>query len=81
MVFRLVFICESGIDFILNKILVEYMYFYRFDINLFDSGIYSDARSDDGLYVYGLVNEDIYFVVNKFSESEGLEETTLIGVI
>lgn len=57
------------------------MYFYRFDINLFDSGIYSDARLDDGLYVYGLVNEDIYFVVNKFSESEGSEETTLIGVI
>lgn len=75
------FTCESGIDFILNKILAEYMYFHRFDINSPDSGIHSDARSDDGSHVHGPVNEDIYSVVNKSSEPEGSEETTPTGVI
>lgn len=56
------------------------MYFHRFDINSPDSGIHSDARSDDGSHVHGPVNEDIYSVVNKSSEPEGSEETTPTGV-
>lgn len=57
------------------------MYFHRFDINSPDSGIHSDARSDDGSHVHGPANEDIYSVVNKSSEPEGSEETTPTGVI
>lgn len=72
---------KVGLIFILNKILAEYMYFLRFDINSPDSGIHSDARSDDGSHVHGPVNEDIYSVVNKSSEPEGSEETTPTGVI
>lgn len=51
----------------------------KFDINSPDSGIHSDARSDDGSHVHGPVNEDIYSVVNKSSEPEGSEETTPTG--
>ncbi|XP_062566628.1 amyloid beta precursor protein binding family B member 2-like isoform X1 [Saccostrea cucullata] len=51
----------------------------KFDINSPDSGIHSDARSDDGSHVHGPVNDDVYSVVNKSSEQEGSEETTPTG--
>ncbi|XP_056011870.1 protein Fe65 homolog isoform X2 [Ostrea edulis] len=51
----------------------------KFDINSPDSGIHSDARSDDGSHVHGPINDDIYSVVNKSSEPENSEETTPTG--
>lgn len=55
-----------------------FLYFYRFDINSPDSGIHSDARSDDGSHVQGAVTEDTDTLANKSSGDS--EETTPTGV-
>ncbi|KAK3099571.1 hypothetical protein FSP39_006387 [Pinctada imbricata] len=51
----------------------------KFDINSpdsADSGIQSDARSDDGTHVHGPLNDDVYAVVDKSPKQESSEETT-----
>ncbi|XP_078323905.1 protein Fe65 homolog isoform X2 [Crassostrea virginica] len=49
----------------------------KFDINSPDSGIHSDARSDDGSHVQGAVTEDTDTLPNKSSGDS--EETTPTG--